>query len=344
MEALIEAMGTEIGHALIPLLRADAPSQFVQLALAAQIRKICAQLGLPLPVKRAGNLVVGELETARFVLSAHLDEASFTVLGVSDDLTWLAPLHRMDLDRMPAVRLVGIRDDVLWMGSGSTLFRADGRLFGRFGTDVRLGDRAVYDTQISADGRWLSGKAVDDRAGAVVALFAAAELSKRGISAAVVLSDGEQNVPDGYFSRTFPHVLGLLRDDCMIVFIDGIFEDGLRRAGLAGPQPGALVVPHTADGRGYSVPPLLFARLRDDIVPSARAHGIDVRLTDAYHSRGDDWGMVCNPVSGVDHQAFFVSFGGAGVTAQSRTIDTLGLAHCSLFVIEAVSRIAERGC
>lgn len=344
MDLRLEDMAAKVCRTLVPLLRADAPSQFVELALGAQIEEICRQLGLPGPKTLAGNIVVGELETARFVLSAHLDEASFVVLDISGDSTWLAPLHRMDPAHTPAVRLVGIRDGLLWAGPGSVLSEADGRLVGRFGTDVRLGDRAVYDTAASADGRWLSGKAIDDRAGSVVALLAAADLTARGISTAVVLSDGEQNVPDGYFSRTFPHILGRLRDDSLIIFIDGIFGDGLCRAGLAGPQPAALVVPHTADGRGYCVPPRLFARLRDDVVPKARARGIDVRLTGAYHSRGDDWGMVCNPVSGVDRKAFFVSFGGGGTTAQSRTIDSFGLVHCCLFVVEAATQLAESDC
>ncbi|WP_280243781.1 hypothetical protein [Nocardia abscessus] len=343
MDSQLEDMATKICRTLVPLLQADAPSQFVSSALGARIKAISAQLQLPEPKELAGNIVVGELETARFVLSAHLDEASFTVLDISGDITWLAPLHRMDAQQLPAVRLVGIRDGVLWAGPGSVLSEANGRLVGRFGTDVRLGDRAVYDTDASADGKWLSGKAIDDRAGAVVALFAAAEMTKRGIPTAVVLSDGEQNVPDGYFSRTFPHILGRLRDDCLIIFIDGIFGDGLRRAGLAGPQPAALVVPHTADGRGYSVPPRLFARLRDDVVPKAQARGIDVQVTGAYHSRGDDWGMVCNPVSGVDRQAFFVSFGGDGLTAQSRTIDSFGLVHCCFFVVEAATELSKSG-
>ncbi|SNQ49738.1 conserved hypothetical protein [Frankia canadensis] len=46
------------------------------------------------------------------------------------------------------------------------------------------------------------------------------------------------------------------------------------------------------------MPPRLFARLRDDVIPGARSKGIDVLVSAAYHSRGDDWGMVTNPSTG----------------------------------------------
>lgn len=332
-----------MSEALAELLNADSPSQFAPWVLGRPLASLCARLGLPQPEVIAGNLVVGNLDTAQFVLCAHLDEASFSVTRAENGTAWLTPLHRFDETSSPNLRLVGVRNGAAWTGPVARLTEGPRGRYCAFGGDVRLGDRAVYYAKAESYGTTLAGKAVDDRTGAVISLFAAVELLSLGIKLAVVLSDGEQNAPDGYFSRTFPNILSRLDADAIIVFIDGIFEDGLRRAGLTGPQAGALVVPHTGDGRGYCVPPLLFARLRDIIVPGARAKGIDVQVTSAYHSRGDDWGMVTNPVFGVERSAIFVSFGGWGSTPERRTVDTRGLDQCRMFTVAAAQALAASG-
>ncbi|MFE3697188.1 hypothetical protein ACFXO7_04880, partial [Nocardia tengchongensis] len=181
-------------------------------------------------------------------------------------------------------------------------------------------------------GHRFSSAAIDDRAGAVIALTAAARLHRAGVAVAVALSDGEQNTPDGYFSRTFPHVLQQLHPQARIIFVDGIFDNDLRRGGFHAPPATALVVPHSGDGSGYSVPPQVFAWLRDEAVPQARAEGIDVQVTSARHSRGDDWGMVTNPTSGADRTAIFVSFGGEGHSPSNRNIDLRCLQNCVDFI------------
>jgi hypothetical protein len=324
---------------LINLLELDIPSQFVPLAAFPPVGLACADLGLPGPVLVAGNIVVGDLGSARYVLSAHLDQASFQVISAEQNLVRLAACHRYAGAEGPVVvRFTGVRHRAVVRLGERELVAADGG-FSCDLSGILLGDRAVYRQDLSVRGTAVSASAIDDRAGAVIALTAASVLRTRGLPVAVVLSDGEQNLPTGYFSRTFPQILGRLAPVGTIVFVDGIF-DGLKREGRTGPEPGALIVPHTADGAGYTVPPALFARLRDEIVPAATARGIDVRISAAYHSRGDDWGLVTNPVSGGDHDAFFVSFGGGGSSPARRTLDTRCLDACLDFLIEAITRLA----
>lgn len=76
----------------------------------------------------------------------------------------------------------------------------------------------------------------------------------------------------------------------------------------------------------------MFAWLRDEVVPPARAEGIDVQVTSARHSRGDDWGMVTDPTSGADWTAMFVSFGGEGETPANRILDLRCLEQCVDFI------------
>ncbi|MER5866177.1 hypothetical protein [Kitasatospora sp. NPDC002040] len=90
---------------------------------------------------------------------------------------------------------------------------------------------------------------------------------------------------------------------------------------------------------GRALRALLFAALRDDIVPATRAAGIDVRTSAAYHSRGDDWGMVNNSTSGVDRQAFFGSFAGGGTSPAERELDLRCLAQCARFIVFAAQQL-----
>jgi hypothetical protein len=329
------------------LVAVDAPQQFVCDVLAEPVARECRRLALPGPRCVAGNLVIGDLGGAEFVLVAHLDEASFSVTGVDGVEVTVAACHRLSPEETAIdVRFLGVRDGAVRSLGDAVVVSSDGRLRAECGVgqeDIRLGDRAVYGTAPVVTTDDLTAKAIDDRAGSVIALHAAAELIRYEVPVAVVLSDGEQNVPDGYFSRTFPHILGMVRPSCRLVFIGGVWEDGLSREGLAEPPVEALVVPHSADGRGYTVPPRLFALLRDELVPAARAEGTDVRVSGAYHSRGDDWGLVTNPTAGANLEAFFVSFSGMGRTPARRTITVACLANCRRFVVSALKSMAARG-
>ncbi|WP_441248231.1 hypothetical protein [Kitasatospora sp. McL0602] len=351
MERMTEVESTtEAGmlETLLEFLKHDVPQQFAPSVLLDTVARTCARLGLPAPVIEAGNIVVGDLPAAGFVLSAHLDEASFSVTGVHDSVVTLSACHRFDVaahdgDAEPLrVSFLGIRDGEVRALGSAPLQTSSGGLSCAYAGDIRLGDRAVYTQQIGVSDHLLSAKAIDDRLGAVIALYAAARIDNAATPVALVFSDGEQNRPDGYFSRTFPQILGKLRPDATVVFVDGIFQDGLERERLDGPQPGVLVVPHSADGMGYTVPPKLFAALRDDIIPAAVATGIDVRVSGAYHSRGDDWGMVTNPTSGVEREAFFVSFGGWGQSPAGRVVDTRSLGACVAFIAFAVREVGGK--
>ncbi|WP_225731020.1 MULTISPECIES: hypothetical protein [unclassified Nocardia] len=329
----------QITHDLCRLLDHDVPHRFAPGILTGTITDICERLGIGYPRIVAGNIVIGDPSMARYLLSAHLDEASFSVTVVGDSTVTLAPCHRFPggLDRAD-IRFVGVRDGE-YRNLGDAEIRSAGQQFiTHTTTDIRLGDRAVYRHPTTVEANLVTAKAIDDRVGALIALHGARRLLELGIPTAVVLSDGEQNRPTGYFSRTFPHVLHTLAAEATIVFLDGIFQDGLRRDGVTGPLPGALVVPHSGDGAGYSVAPHTFAILRDMIIPEAVDAGIDVRISGAYHSRGDDWGMVTNPTCGHEHSAFFLSFGGWGNTPAHRTIDLACIGNCVDFLEFAAER------
>jgi len=328
-------------ESLVRMVAWDVPHQFVPDLLLPVLTDECARLRLPAPEPVAGNLVVGDLSSARFVLAAHLDEASFSVIEVYDGQAMLAPCHRFRTQeaRLP-LTFVGVR-----RGGPGSVAHGIAKVVGDSlrcsdAGDVRLGDRAVYRMQTVQNGRIISAKAIDDRAGAIAALHAMAALLELGVPCAVTLSDGEQNLPDGYFSRTFPQLLRKFHSSALVIFIDGIFGGRSGRSTFLLPPSEALVVPHSGDGRGYTVPPRLFARLRDEVIPGARSKGIDVRASCAYHSRGDDWGMVTNPTSGVNHAGFFVSFGGTGDSPQIRDIDVRALQNCARFAAYAVKALS----
>jgi len=327
--------------ALADFLALAVPSQFLPLVCMPFLGRTCNELSLPAPATLAGNVVIGNLASARYVLSAHVDQASFHVIWTSEAMVRLAACHRyVARDEPDQLRLVGVRNDAaVNLGESELIVLEDG-FFCENPGGILLGDHAVYLRRVSVSGQLLTASAVDDRVGAVIALFAASALHASGIPVAVVLSDGEQNLPQGYFSRTFPQVLSRISPDTIVIFIDGIFE-GLKREGRSGPESGALIVPHSADGMGYTVPPKLFARLRDEIVPTAQSRGVDVRVSAAYHSRGDDWGLVTNPTSGYEHEAFFVSFGGGGDSPAHRILDTRCLDACLGFLLVALPLLRQ---
>lgn len=334
-QALLAHQG-RLSNLLKNWLDIPVPQQFVPFGMFDAVAVLCSELQLPAPQLYAGNIVVGNLQAAKYLLSAHLDEASFIVSNRVGNRLTLSACHRYVSAPELSVSFVGIRDCKPVLLGEAVLTEENSAYHAECSGDIRIGDRAVYHCPVVVRENRVTGKAVDDRGGAIVALHAVAKMLREKLPVALVLSDGEQSLPDGYFSRTFPHVLRQLRSDCTIVFIDGIFlgheQDFIPPEQLAS----ALIVPCTGSGRGYVVPPLLFARLRDSIVPAAREQSINVQISSCYHSRGDDWGLVTNPTSGADHAAFFVSFAGWGGTPARRCFNLDSLLHCEAFLFYAV--------
>lgn len=328
---------------IVEYVRIDAPQQYLHVTAIRAVRDLCHHLDLPAPNNVGGNAVIGDLSNARFVLSAHMDEASFNVISVEGNEVRLFACHRyVATEPPPALAIIGTRGGEVHRISVGEARCHDGCITVTNDGDIRLGDRAVYDYPPKVTGSYVAAKAIDDRVGAVVALHAMADLSAKEFPTAVVLSDGEQNVPEGYFSRTFPHVLSRMRSDATILFIDGMFQTSLEKAGYCSSPEEAFIVPHSGYGRGYTVPPLLFGELRDRIVPEARRQGIQVSVSSAYHGRGDDWGLVTNPTSGYERPAIFVSFGGWGRAPARRVVHTSSIENCRRMVVHTVESLACR--
>lgn len=318
---------TPVIQTLYKLLDLKIPQQFLGLSALDCLQKECKNLGLPEPRMFAGNIVIGELSDARILLSAHMDEASFNVSNIEGSLVTLAPCHRyIENNDKIDIDLIGIRNKTVTnLGTFKLESNSAGRL-SCLAQEIRLGDRAVYSGKPLIEGNILSCRALDDRAGAAIALHALSSLHHQGVKVALILSDEEQNLPDGYFSRTFPHALNHLSKECIILFIDGIFLPCAPNKTESLNQ--ALLVPHSGNGKGYTVPPLLFSKLRDDIIPVAQSVGIETDICELYHSRGDDWGMVTNPTAGHQFPAFFISFLGWGETPALRKISIKSLDNC----------------
>jgi len=332
---------TPVIQTLNKLLDLKIPQQFLGLSALNYLQKECKNLELPEPIIFAGNIVIGELSDAQILLSAHMDEASFNVSNIEGDLVTLAPCHRyIENNNKIDIDLIGIRNETV---TNLGTFKLESNAAGSpycLAQGIRLGDRAVYSGKPSIKDNILSCRALDDRVGAAIALHALSSLHQKGIKVALVLSDEEQNLPDGYFSRTFPHVLNRLCKECIILFIDGIFlpctpdkTESLNQA---------LLVPHSGNGKGYTVPPLLFSRLRDDIIPVAQSTGIEADICELYHSRGDDWGMVTNPTAGHQFPAFFISFLGWGETPALRKICIKSLYNCVEMTKLSVMKLLEK--
>lgn len=325
---------------LCKLLEIKIPQQFLGLSALHYLKIECKNLNLPEPRMLAGNIIIGELSDAQILLSVHMDEASFNVSEIKGSLITLTACHRyQETDNETEVDFIGIRNQAIANLGTFKLERNDsGHLYCE-AENIRLGDRAVYSGLPLIEGNILSCRALDDRVGASTALHALSTLYKQGIKVALIISDEEQNLPDGYFSRTFPHVLKHLSAECTILFIDGIFLSSLERNERMLKQ--ALIVPHSGNGKGYTVPPLLFSKLRDHIIPLAQSAGIDTDICELYHSRGDDWGMVTNPTSGHQFPAFFISFLGWGTTPSVRHMSIESLNNCIDMTIFSVKKILD---
>jgi hypothetical protein len=324
------------------LLTVSVPHQFVALTGLPLIEEICAELDLPAPTVLAGNLVIGDLHRCDLVLTAHLDEVSFGIRRMVPGGARLAPYHTYEEPEEPQqLTLIGVRDGTAAILGQGTLQVIDGNSFCATSADLKVGDRATYQAHTSIVADTIHGaNAIDDRCGVAIALLALRELHRQGTAVAAVLTDGEEQISAGYFSRNFPHVLPSLKDGCLICFIDGVYEDGLAEAGYTSPPENALLVPHSGYGKGYVVPPLLLAQLRDEIVPAAATEGVGVEWCSAYYGRGDDWGLATNPVTGTTLQGFFVSYGAWGAIRDvQHTVRLACLSNCIRFITLATGRL-----
>jgi hypothetical protein len=324
------------------LMDADVPQQCAPFTGLPTIQEMAEQLGLPSPSLYAGNIVLGDLGTCDFLLTAHMDEVCFGFTKIDDGGGWISAYHNfVPSNEKQTLTIVGVRNKEIKVIGQGELIQRDNKLFCQTDSTLMLGDRAVYHYPAVIAGDLVTGKAIDDRAGVLTVLLAANELFEKGISVAVVLSDGEEQMPNGYFSRNFPQVLPLLKDSCKIVYVDGIYREGLEPDGFTGPPKSALVVPHSSHGKGYLVPPLTFARLRDEVIPGAQKQGIDVEVCSAYLGRGDEWGMVTNPTTGKDFECFFVSFGAWGSGHNTpNTVDVRCIENCIKFIAFAAEQYA----
>lgn len=320
---------------LIALMEADIPYQFVPLTGLPIIQRFCQDLNIPQPSMLAGNIVIGNLAKCSLLLTAHLDEVSFGFREIDSKGGLLAPYHKFSLGELPmSLTIVGIRSEMVEeIGSGK-LVKKDGIPYCESVAKIKPGDRVVYHCKSKIVDDVVSGKAIDDRVGVLIVLMAAKNLLATGNNVAVVLSDGEEQIPDGYFSRSFPQVLHFLNDKCRIVFVDGIYRNGLEPTGYTGAPEEALIIPHSSFGKGSVVSPAVFSWLRDEIIPEAGKQKIKVKISSAYRSRGDEWGLITNPVFGHEFESFFVDFGAWGELGQEVpvAVNIQAVKNCTNFI------------
>lgn len=320
---------------LVTLLETDIPYQFVPFTGLPVIQQLCLELDTPQPTLLAGNIVVGNLTKCSLLLTAHLDEVSFGFREIDSKGGLLAPYHKFSLVKSSQpLTIVGIRaGKVEKIGTGK-LIQKDRMPYCKSESKIEYGDRVVYQFKSKVTDTTVSGKAIDDRVGVLITLLAAKSLIAKKINVAVVLSDGEEQIPDGYFSRSFPQVLRFLNEQCRIIFVDGIYRNGLELAGYAGPAKEALIIPHSSYGKGHVVSPHTFAWLRDEIIPKAQKMNIEVEICNAYRGRGDEWGMITNPVFGHEFESLFVDFGAWGEPGQEvpAVVNIEAIKNCTNFI------------
>jgi len=316
------------------LLETDIPFQFVSITGFPVIKNLCLELGLPAPTIIAGNIVIGEIKTCDLLLTSHLDELSFGFKHLDVGGGWMAPYHLYTPAKSKSeLTIIGIRNKKTSVIGRGILVDKDGSPFCETNINLEVGDRAVYDYPVTISNNLISGKAIDNRAGILICLLSLKNLLDNGLSVAITLTDGEEHIPTGYFSRYFPHLLSYLKKGCEICFIDGIYKEGLASAGVKELPTSALVIPHSSYGKGYIVPPLTWGWLRDEMVPQAQKEDIKVLICPAYYSRGDDWGLVTNPSTQNNIEGFFISYGAWGDRGYEPplTIDLESIDNCVKF-------------
>ncbi len=306
-------MDKDIGLWLKLLLESDIPFQFVPILGLPIIKKLCKEFNLPTPKIIAGNIVIGDIRSCNILLTSHLDELSFGFKHHDSDGGLLAPYHQYTSTKTkPQLIIIGVRNKKTSVIGKGVLIDKNGEPFCQTDSHIEIGDRAVYHYEVSISDNLIRGKALDDRTGVLISLLSLKNLLEKGLSVALVLTDGEEHIPTGYFSRYFPHILAYLKKGCEKCFIDGIYKEGLAPAGIKELPNFALVIPHSGYGKGYVVQPLTWGWLRDEMVPLAQENGINVKVCPAYYSRGDDWGLVTNPTTLNNFEGFFISYGAWG--------------------------------
>ena len=306
-------MDNNIEQNLKLLLETDIPFQFVTVTGFPVIQKLCNELGLPEPKIIAGNIVIGDIGSCDLLLTSHLDELSFGFKKLDAAGGWLAPYHSYTPTKTKSeLTILGIRNKKISAVGRGVLIDKDSSVYCETDVHLEVGDRVVYHCPVTISGNLIRGKAIDDRTGVLICLLSLKNLLEKRLSVALVLTDGEEHIPEGYFSRYFPHVLSYLKGGCEVCFVDGLYKEGLIPVGIKELPSCALVIPHSSYGKGYIVPPLTWGWLRDEMVPQAKEEGIDVQICEAYYSRGDDWGLVTNPTTRNNIEGFFISYGAWG--------------------------------
>lgn len=201
---------------------------------------------------------------------AHLDEISYLVEGpTASQGLWPVTAYCYHLAEGPApARVLRFSGDGTWQVTDrGQILEKDGRLYYQASSDVELrpGDRVCLASDLQFDGEsGLVTGSLDNAAGVVAALMAAAVLGQMQIPFSVVLSDEEEG-PSGASSQTISR--GALRyyhsaaDAPLTVAIDihGV-PDADQEAVRGHTVPwGASLAEFSSHGRGSVAPPQLYA-------------------------------------------------------------------------------------
>jgi len=302
----------DIASELVSLCSVDIPTGTVVYLGKNLISGLTKKFDLPSPKLLGGNLIIGDITKAKYVLTAHLDEISFGITSVNNEKIIVAPYHSFEGHfalKIKEVTIIGVRNSKLQEIGKGALEQIEQKIFLKTDAAIKIGDRLVYRFKPVIEKDWLAAKALDDRVGALTALLSASLLKKLNISNVVILSDGEECNPNGYFSRNFPFALRHAPDNCVVAFIDGAYKPDLIKSGEKSLPTSSFIPAHTSDGKGLIVEPLLFGYLRDKIIPYCSKQGFPAKVETSYRSRGDEWGMVMDPAHSASKYGFLADFG-----------------------------------
>lgn len=207
---------------------------------------------------------------------------------------------------------MGVRDGQVKIIGDGVLEDQSGDLFCKTSAPIKIGDRVVYNFETKIDGDLVTAKTIDGRAGVLAQLLAAKELFKQKIQVAVVLTEGEEGDPAGYFARNFARILPLISKEALICFTYGVYPNERENSESKNPPKEAFIILHSSLGKGYIVNPIRFAWLRDEIMPKAIKQSIKVAISETYSSRADNWALTTNQNTTFEPVAIFVDFGSFG--------------------------------
>lgn len=208
-------------------------------AVRSAAASLLAPLG-PVEVTPLGSLLCHVVPAAdngpRVLLDAHLDEVGFVVTAIDDaGFVKVAPVGGIDKRLLPASQVVISGSQPVFGVIGCLPPHLSGmkgyeeipdidKLYIDTGYDrealqelVSLGDRASYRTELQQLlGSRVSGKSLDDRAGCVVQLLAAAQIkaaTPAGVGVDLLLSSleetGEQGAKTGAFGADYTHAVAV---------------------------------------------------------------------------------------------------------------------------------------